>query len=137
MDCEWHSGAWIDVLNLPVPVEVAGIEHDDYRLQLQEYVDRCAMILEGWDQRNAERLGDLPWGWVDYERQLAYLRLEVEGFTDLRLFVWLNDFAFAGLRAIHVLAVNENGAAYLEAGGRDVLLRRRDDVIIQLTPPPP
>jgi hypothetical protein len=133
MDCEWHSGAWIDVLNLPVLPEVAEADDREYRRQLEEYVDRCAMVLEDWDQRDAQWLGDFRWGWVDYERQLAYLCLEVEGFPDLRLFAWVNDFAFAGLQTIHVLAVNENSRTYLEGEGIDALRRRRDDVIAQLT----
>lgn len=70
---------------------------------------------------------------MHYERQLAYLRLEVEGFSDLRIFVWLNDFAFADMRTIHILAVHENGEGYLAGAGLDILLRRRDDVITQLT----
>jgi hypothetical protein len=97
---------------LPVPLDVTEAEQNDYRRQLEEYLDRCAMVLEDWDQRDAQSLGDFPWGWVNYERQLAYLCLEVGGFPDLRLFVWLNDFAFAGLRTIHVLAVNENGQSF-------------------------
>jgi hypothetical protein len=107
------------------------------RLQLQEYVDRCAMILEGWEQRDAEWLGDCRWGWVDYEHQLAYLRLDVQGLPDLRLFVWVNDFAFASLRSIHVIAASVNDRDYLEGDGRGVLLRRRDDVIAQLMQSPP
>jgi hypothetical protein len=95
------------------------------------------MVLEDWDQRDSQSLGDFRWGWVDYERQLAYLCLEVEGFPDLRLFVWLNDFAFAGLRTIHVLAVNEDGQTYLQGDGIEMLLRRRDDVIAQLSRPGP
>jgi hypothetical protein len=113
MDCQWHSGAWIDVLNLTVPADVPEPEHPAYRLQLEEYVDRCSMVLEDWDQRDAQWLGDFRWGWVDYERQLAYFCLEVESFPDLRLFVWLNDFAYARVRTIHVLAVTDNGQAYL------------------------
>jgi hypothetical protein len=133
MDCVWHSGAWIDVLHLPIPADVPEPEHRDYRLQLEAYVECCAMVLEDWDQRDAQGLGDFRWGWVDYERQLAYLCLEVEGFPDLRLFAWLNDFAFAGSRTIHVLAVNENGRTYLQGPGIVLLQRRRDDVIAQLT----
>src|SRR5207249_1247236 len=97
MDYEWRLGAWIDVHNLPVPADIPESQHSRYRLSLEEYVDRCPMVLEDWDQRDAEWLGDFRWGWVDYESQLAYLCLEVEGFADLRLFVWLNDYAYAGL----------------------------------------
>jgi hypothetical protein len=132
MDCEWHSGAWIDVLKLPVPAGVPELEQSEYRLQLAEHVDRCAMVLEDWDGREAQFLGEFRWGWLDHERHLAYLCLEVEGFADLRLFVWLNDFAFAGQRAICVLAVNEMGETYLQERGIEVLRRRRDDVIAQL-----
>jgi hypothetical protein len=132
MDCEWHSGAWIDVLNLPVPGDLPEFEQAGYRGQLEEYVDRCAMVLEDWDERDAERLGDYRWGWLDYERQLAYLCLEVEGFPDLRLFVWLNEFAFAGRRTVHVLSVHHDATTYLEVGGMALILRRRDDVIAQL-----
>jgi hypothetical protein len=132
MDCEWLAGAWIDVLNLPVPAAVAETEHDEYRRHLAEYVDRCAMVLEDWPTRDAQWLGDFRWGWVDYERQLAYLCLEVEGFPDLRLFVWLNDFALAGLQSIYVLTVNHDGRVYLEGDGMALLRRRRDDVIAQL-----
>jgi hypothetical protein len=57
----------------------------------------------------------------------------VEGFTDLRLFVWLNDFAFTDRRTIHVLAASEDGQTYLHGDGLHVILRRRDDVIAQLT----
>jgi hypothetical protein len=133
MDCEWHSGAWIDALNLPVPVELTEPQQEKYRLRLEEYVERCAMVLEDWDQRGSQFLGDFRWGWVDYERQLGYFCLDVEGFADLRLFVWLNDFAFAGLRTIYVLAVNEDGPTYLRGEGMETLLRRRDDLIAQLT----
>jgi hypothetical protein len=132
MDCEWHSGAWIDVLNLPIPFAGAEQEQSDYRLQLEAYVERSAMVLEDWDQRDAQELGEFRWGWVDYNRHLTFLCLEVEGFPDSRLFVWVNDFAFAGLRTIHVLAVNEDGQTYLQGEGMNILLRRRDDVIAQL-----
>jgi hypothetical protein len=132
MESVWHSGAWIDALALPVPAHVAGPDRDNYRLHLVEYIDRCAMVLEDWDQREAEFLGEFRWGWVDYEHQLAFLCVEVEGFPDLRLFVWINDFAYVGLRTIHILAVNEDGRGYLEGDGMDILLRRRDDVIAQL-----
>src|SRR5438132_75006 len=108
MDYEWHSGAWIDVLGLPVPANITEPEQGAYRQQLAEYVDRCAMVLEDWDTRDAQWLGDFRWEWVDYERQLASLGLEVEGFPDLRLYIWLNDFAFGNLRTMHILAVNEN-----------------------------
>jgi hypothetical protein len=94
------------------------------------------MVLEDWDARDADRLGEFRWGWVDYERQLAFLCLDVEGFPDLRLFVWLNDFAFAGLRTIHVLAVSADGERYLQGDGMETLRRRRDDVITQLTQGP-
>ena len=129
MDCQWHSGAWIDVLNLSVPAEVSEPEHDRYRRQLEEYVDRCAMVLDDWDTRDAQFLGEFRWGWVDYERQFAYLSLEVGEFPDLRMLVWLNDFAFGGVRTIHVLGASENGRGNLEGEGMDILLRRRDDVI--------
>jgi hypothetical protein len=132
MDCEWHSGAWIDLLSLPVPTHVPESEHGEYGRQLAEYVDRCAMVLEDWDTRDAQLLGDFRWGWVDYERHLAYLGLDVEGFPDLRLFIWLNDFAFAHVRTIHILGVNGDGPGYLRGEGMEVLLRRRDDVIAQL-----
>jgi hypothetical protein len=55
------------------------------------------------------------------------------GITDLRLFVWLNDFALAGLRTIHILAADEDGRTYLQGDGIDILWQRRDDVIAQLT----
>lgn len=133
MDCEWHSGAWIDVLRLPIPADVGEPEHGTYRLQLEAYVERSAMVLEDWDQRDARRLGDFEWGWVDYGNQLAYLTLEVDGFGDLRLFVWVNDFAMAGRRTIHVVAVSENGTAFLQREGLEVLRRRREDMIAQLS----
>jgi hypothetical protein len=133
MDCEWHSGAWIEVLSLPVPAHVAESDESAYRRHLAEYIDRSAMVLEDWDQRDAEWLGEFRWGWVDYDRELAYLCLEVEGFADLRLFLWVNDFALARSRTIHVIAVSENGAAYLQGRGIDILLQRRDDVIAQLS----
>jgi hypothetical protein len=132
MDCEWHSGAWIDVLNLPVPGDLSESEEATYRRQLEEYVDRCSMVLEDWDERDAERLGDYRWGWLDYERQLAYLGLEVEGLPDLRLFVWFNDFAFARRRTVHVLAVNVDGGTFLQGEGMALILHPRDDVIAQL-----
>jgi hypothetical protein len=91
------------------------------------------MVLEDWDRRDAQWLCDFPWQWVDYERQLASLGLEVEGFSDLRLFFWINDFAFSGLQTIHILAVSEDGRSYLQGDGIDTLLRRRADVITQLT----
>jgi hypothetical protein len=133
MDCQWHSGARIEVLNLPVPASIPEPDHDEYRWRLAEFVDRCAMVLEDWNTRDPQWLGEFLWGWVDYERQLAYLCLEVEGFADLRLFVWVNDFAVAGLQTIHVLAVNEDGDAHLRGEGTWRLLQRRDDVIAQLT----
>ena len=37
----------------------------------------------------------------------------------------------------HILAVNDNGRMYLQGDGMDQLLRRRDDIIAQLTPPGP
>jgi hypothetical protein len=131
MDCVWHLGAWIDVLSLPVPDLVAESEEGAFRVRLTQYLERCAMVLEDWDQRDAEWLGEFRWGWVDYERQLAYLGVDVDGFPDLRLFVWVNDFAYAGLQSIHVVAVTEDGRAYLERGGSD-MFRRRDELITQL-----
>jgi hypothetical protein len=133
MDCEWRLSAWLDVVQLPVPDDVPKSQHNNYREQLEDYIERCAMVLEDWDKRDAQWLGEFRWGWVDYDRQLAWIALEVQGFSDLRLFVWLNDFAFAGLQTIYVLAVNHNGGNYLQEDGMQTLLLRRDDLIGQLT----
>jgi len=135
MPWDWttHSGACIDVSKFSLPAGVAEEERDEYLSRLDEYMDGCAMVLEGWDARDAEWLGEFPWGWVNYDKQLAYLSLAVEGHADLRVFVWLNDFAYAGLRTSHVIAANEDGITYLQTDGMDVLQRRRDDIIAQLT----
>jgi hypothetical protein len=133
VDHEWHSGAWIDVLGLPIPQAIAEMEQTPYRLQLETYLERCAMVLEGWHSRDAHNLGLFPWKWVDYERQLACLYVEVDGFPDLRLFVWLNDFVYAESQTIYVLAVNEDGSTYIKEDGMNAILRRRDDMITQLT----
>lgn len=133
MDYEWHSGAWIDLLRLSIPANVPEAEDSEYRSRLEEYVDRCAMVLEDWDRRDAQFLGEFRWGWVpEYEGQFAFLCLDVEGFPDLRLFVWINDFGFGGVRAVYVVAVHANGGAFLEEHRIDTLTRRRDGIIAQL-----
>ena len=131
MDYEWHAGTWIDVLSLPIPADVPEPKHLEYRLHLEAHVERCALVLEDWDQRDAQGLGEYRWGWVDAECQLAYMCLEVEGFPDLPLVVWLNDFAFAGLRRRHILAVTAHGQAYLQGDGLGRLRQRREAVIAQ------
>jgi hypothetical protein len=132
MECVWQLTAWIDVLNLSAPASVSLADVPNYRLQLEAYIERCAMVLEDWGQRDAQTLGDFHWGWVDYNYQLAYLSMELEGYVDLRLFVWVNDLAFASIQTIHVLAVTKNGENYLQGEGLELLLRRRDDAIAQL-----
>jgi hypothetical protein len=134
---ELGYGGFCDVLALPLPEHVSEVDRNAIQKQLADYVDESAMVLEGWDTRDAQWLGEYRWGWVDYNLQLAYLCLEVTGYPDFRLFFWINDFAFAGSRAIYPLAVNHNSEVYLFDEGIAVLRRRRDDVIAQLSGPEP
>jgi hypothetical protein len=84
MDYEvcWHMAAWLDVLDLRPSREIP-------QADLAAAIERRAMGLGAWEERDADQVGDMPWAWVFPQGHLFDVLLpegKEWGFRDLRLF---------------------------------------------------
>jgi hypothetical protein len=118
-DVCWHTGAWIDVLNLHPPQETP-------QADLVAAIERWAEVLSAWEERDADQIGDLPWAWILPQTKLFSVQLADGvgwGFRDLRLFCLDGD----PVPRICIIAVHPEGRRYLEENFDD-LLKRMEDV---------
>jgi hypothetical protein len=118
-DVCWHAGAWIDVLNLRPSREVA-------QAAVLAEIERWAMVLSAWNERDTDQIGDLPWGWLLPEARMFSVQLPdgvAWGFHDLRLFCLDGEPA----SRVCIVAVHPDGRRYLEGNFGD-LLKRMEDV---------
>jgi lambda repressor-like predicted transcriptional regulator len=111
-DVCWHTGAWLDVLNLPPARDVP-------RERVVAAIERWASTLAAWGERDPDLIGDLPWAWVLPEAKLFDVLLPdgtAWGFRDLRLYCLDWD----PVPRVCVIAVHPEGA-----GGRRIQTQDR------------
>jgi hypothetical protein len=118
----WYSFSWNDVLRLPVPAELR-------RVEVETLVGWQADKLAKWPHRDPQLFGEFPCSWVREDLGLGQWQLgEWFGiFRDLRIFFYVRPAASGGPPSVHILAVREDGAAYVAEQG-DELLARREEV---------
>ncbi len=122
-DVHWYSFAWNDVLRLPMPDEVR-------RAEIEVFIDREADTLGYWREREPHMLGLFPWTWVREDLHIAEWCLGdwFLIFRDLRIYFYVHEAGEGQRPSIHVLAVQEDGAAFSSQHLQD-LLERREEVL--------
>jgi hypothetical protein len=122
----WYLFSWNDVLRLAIPPEVR-------RTEVEGFIDWQADKLARWLYRDPETFGEFPWSWVSEDLAIAQWDLgEWFGiFRDLRIFFCVHPRASGQPLSVHILAVREDGAAYL-AECEQELLARREEVVFFL-----